>query len=381
MGGRGRGRVPLGLLGAVGLVAAAEVGVFARFDDPASFIAASWREAGRAATAPGAVGAGVLCFGDSQVKSGVLPAVLARRLGRPAYNLAVVGGQAPGSYYLFERALRAGARPRAVVVGYYPGLLGCDLRLNAGLWPELLGPAGCLDLVAGSRDRRLAGPALVRALLPSLLRRGELRAAVRVALTGAPDAGRDEARAYRRNWRVNAGAHALAPGRGDPGDARPEPGGGRWKCKPENARYVRRFLALAAARGVPVFWLLPTNAPALAAARARDGRDAAYGRFVAGLQAEFPGLTVVDPAPALAADPSAFADVCHADRRGAVALSRALAEALDARLSGRDPRRRVALTATAADPAAWAGLEDVGQSAAALRADPRVAGAPGAVRR
>jgi len=376
----------LGFLGAVALVVAAEWAVFGPFDDPVSFGAASWRDGGRAA-AHEAVDGAVLCFGDSQVKCGILPAVLERRLGLPAYNLAVIGGQAPGSFYLFERALRAGAKPRAIVVGYYPALLGCDLRLNAGLWPELLDPGGCLDLLLGARDTRLAGPLLTRAVLPSLRRRADVAAAVR----GGPDPGRDDARAYRRNWRVNGGAHALPVGRALVDESRPEAGGGRWKCKPENARYVRRFLALAAARGVPVFWLLPTNAPGLTAARLADGRDAAYDRYVAAVQAEFPGLTVIDPRPALT-DPAAFSDVCHLNRRGAVALSLAVADVLDRSLSGRDPSHRVALPAGAVAASgipgadAWASLEDVGQSSAALRAGggdapARVAGAPGQTRR
>src|SRR5436305_8758992 len=107
---RGR-RVPLGLVGALALVAGAEWGVFRRLDGLTPYIPASWSQSGRAARRE-AVAADVLCLGDSQVKSGLLPNVLARRLGRPAYNLAVVGGQPASAYYLLARALKAGARPR-----------------------------------------------------------------------------------------------------------------------------------------------------------------------------------------------------------------------------------------------------------------------------
>ena len=383
---RGDGRVPFGLIGAVALIAAAELGAFAPFEAPISFGAASWREARRAAAERGAVQGAVLCFGDSQVKCGLLPAVLEERLGlgRSAYNLAVVGGQGPSSLYLFERALRAGAKPRAVVVGYYPALLGCDLRLNAGTWPELLGPGECLDLLWSARDPKLAAPVLSRSAFPSLRRRQDVRASIRSALFAAREPGQAEAWAYRRNWGLNAGAHALAVQPGFLDDARPEPGGERWKCKPVNARYVRRFLTLADQHGVPVFWLLPTNSPALTAARRADGRDAAYERFVASLQAEFPRLTVIDPRPGLT-DPSAFSDVCHLDRRGAVALSLAVADVLAGALSGRSTSRRVRLpagsVAIANVPASWAMLEDVGQSASAIEGSSRrIAAAPASAR-
>ncbi len=262
------GKMPRGLLGAVALIAIAEWVGFARLDRPISFGAASWRDA-RGNAEREARGADLLCFGDSQIKCGLLPSVLERRHGWKAFNLAVVGGQAPSSYYLFERALRAGARPKAVIVGYYPALLGCDLRLNAGMWSELLDARESLDLLVCSRDAKLAAPLLSRAMLPSLRRRVEVRAALNAAILGVVDPQREEARAYRRNWKVNAGAHALGTVKDYDSAARPELGGERWKCKPENARYVRRFLALARRYHVAVFWLLPTNAPTLSAARSR----------------------------------------------------------------------------------------------------------------
>jgi hypothetical protein len=362
-----RGRMPAGLAGAVALAVAVEAAVGA-FDGPSSFIVASWRDSARAAVGREARAAELLCFGDSQVKCGLLPPVLARRAGASAFNLAVVGGQPASSLSLFERALDAGARPRAVVVGYYPALLGADLRINTTKWAELLGPIESLGLLIRSRDGKLAGPLLARVALPSLRRRDDARAAVLAALRNAPDPGVVEARAFRRNWRVNSGAHALEPKPDFRDDARPETTGRRWKCKPENARDVRRFLALARDRGVAVFWMMPTDSPLLSAARARDGRDPAYERFVSGLQAEFPGMTVIDPRPSLT-DPSSFSDVCHLDRRGAVALSLAAGDAIAARLAGRDPRRWVA-PAAEKPPAALVAtdaIEDVGRSRTLVR--------------
>ena len=39
----------------------------------------------------------VICFGDSLVKLGIVPAVIEGRLGRRAYNLSACAGQAPAT--------------------------------------------------------------------------------------------------------------------------------------------------------------------------------------------------------------------------------------------------------------------------------------------
>jgi hypothetical protein len=359
-------RSPAGFLGAVVLVVAAEAAVFGPFDDPSSFIVASWRESRRAADRPETLGAALLCLGDSQVKCGLLPPVVGRQLGLNTVNLAVVGGQPPSSAYLFERALRRGARPRAVVVGYYPALLGADLRINTTKWPDLLDPWECLDLLRRSGDVKLAAPLLARVVFPSLGRRDDVRTAVAAALTGAADPAVLEARAFRRNWRVNAGAQALEVNPNFRDGAPPETSDLRWECKRENLVYVRRFLRTAQDRGITVFWVMPTNSPGLTAARALDGREPAYERFLNGLLAEFPCLTVIDPRPALT-DPATFSDICHLDHRGATQYSLAVADAIAGRLSGRDPRRVVALPAGRSAAETAIAVEDVGRSRSLVR--------------
>jgi hypothetical protein len=377
-------RAPIGLAGAAVLVVVLELVVFRPGDDPASFITANWRESGRAAASDRmAVGGEVLCLGDSQVKCGLLPRVLQGRLGLTAYNLAVIGGQAPSSYYLLARALKAGARPRAVVVDFTPSLLASDLRINTGMWPELLGLGECVDLIVTTRDLNIAGPLLVRAVLPSLRRRDEVRAGVQ----GLAE-GREKARAYLRNWRLNAGAHVL-PVRLEPHDLppRPVPGeGARWRCKSENPPYVRRLLSLARAHDIPVFWLLPTYTPDLRAVYEIDGRAAAHERFVRGMLAEFPGVTVLDPRLVLS-ELSLFSDPVHVDRHGAAALSLAVADAVAATLAAPRGTRWIELPASRGGDAltiADAALEDVRQSTSALQSEapPRVvSGAPGTLRR
>ena len=196
------GSLPPGLLGAGLLVMAVELGVFHASEHPASHIAASCAESARAAVDE-AAGAEVLLLGDSQVKSGLLPQVIEERTGRPAYNLAVVGGQAASTYYLLDRALRAGARPKAIVVDFFPGLLASDLRINTRNWPELLGVSECLELVALSGDARFVAPLLSQAVLPSLraARRFGPRSSRRSV--GRPTRVARRSRAFFRNWRLN----------------------------------------------------------------------------------------------------------------------------------------------------------------------------------
>ena len=370
-----RRRTPFGVFGAVALVAAVEVGLSQVPVDawPSSFIAASWAESERASRTRGeGVGADVLILGDSQLKCGLQPKLIEGALGLRAFNLAVVGGQPASSYYLLSKALDSGATPKAIVVDFFPGLLAADLRINTGKWADLLDPGECLGLASTARDGKLFGPVIARALLPALRLRDGVRAGVTAALTGVEGKDAAEARAYVRNWRVNGGSHALPrkpefrESEGDVLD--PSQPGRRWKCKPENLAYVRRFLALAGSHKIPVFWVLPTVAPRLRAERGRTGLDAAYLAFVRSVRAEFPGLTVLDPTPLLG-DAGVFSDVLHLDRRGASVLTLAVAEAVaGARSDAPGVGRWVAMKPPSASRlASDVPVEDVAESAAAVR--------------
>src|SRR5690348_14836409 len=117
-----RPTVPLGLLGMLALIAAIEASV-SRLDDALTTVwAAGWRASGRSATRE-ARDCDLLCLGDSLVKFGVVPSVLDARLGTRSYNLAAHAAQAPLSYFLLQRALRAGARPRTILIDFTEHLL------------------------------------------------------------------------------------------------------------------------------------------------------------------------------------------------------------------------------------------------------------------
>lgn len=357
---------PTGLAGMLGLVAAIEL-VVARFDaDRAAVVPLDWREARRAANRE-APGCEVLCFGDSQVKKGLLPRVVQDRLGRPAYNLAVLGGQAPSSYVLLCRALAAGARPRAIVIGFFPGLLASDTRINVRQWPELLEARECLELAWASRDPRLFASVTLGLLSPSFKDRDQIRAHILAALRGEAGRTRAEILPYRRNWRINAGAQVAPRNPNFRDDAPPAASiRGVWKCKPENAAYIRRFLALADTHHLPVFWLMPTISPNWQARREQEGLDAAYTRFIRSIQAEFPRLIVIDGRRA-GLDRTLFCDPAHLDSRGAVVLSTGVSDIL------RRYSRGVATGPRWVELPAYRGglddiaLEDVDQSRAALK--------------
>ena len=139
-------RLPWGLLGMLASVLFAECW-FARND--IHFLGpetASWRLGPRSARER-APAAEVLCFGDSLVKLGVVPKVMERTLNRRVYNLALIAGQPPATFFLLRTALEAGAKPSALIVDYEPHLLSLPPQEKAPLWSELAGARDCLRTV------------------------------------------------------------------------------------------------------------------------------------------------------------------------------------------------------------------------------------------
>jgi hypothetical protein len=104
---------------------------------------------------------------------------------------------------------------------------------------------------------------------------------------------------------------------------------------PVTVAYVRRLLRLAESQGVATFWLLPPLSPGVRDVLGGRGVDSPYTTFVRSLQAEFPGLTVVDGRHS-DYGPELFIDAVHLNRRGASVLSADLGDVL-ARHVGRPP--------------------------------------------
>lgn len=363
-----RGVVPWGFLGMLALVALGEWSFTRHEMDVLAPWHWDWRHTGKAARTQ-APKAEILCFGDSLVKFGVLPAVVEARTGRPTYNLAVALGQPPSSYFLLRRALRAGAKPSAVLLDATPHLLRESPRAPQHLrqWPEMLGPSEMLDLAWTARDPDFLAAMAVSKLLPSLRARQEVRAAVLDALRGDPSRRRFLAAQFWRNTRVNRGANAM-PG----GPPNVDCVGAfrtlypRFGCDPVNAAYLDRFLSLAASRGIPVFWVITPLSTEMQQLCERSGFDASHTAFVQDLQRRFPTLTVLDGRRSLYGQSLHTDDPVHLNHLGASSFTADLSPFLSRSLVGGDLPRWVVLPPYHARPESVP-IEDVDESGLALR--------------
>jgi hypothetical protein len=323
---------PTGLIGALGLILLLEP-IIARIpggDEGRSRLAVSWQSSLRTATEPEAR-ADILCFGDSLIKLGILPRVLEVRLGRSAFNLAVLGGQPPTSYFLLRRVLEAGNAPRALVVNFSPLLLGMDPRVSLEWWAGLLQARERLELAGRARDPGLAGSLILNGFMASLAHRD----AFRVELGFAPFEGEErltaeDLKALLRNWDLNRGAQVaprpFVPIRGSLPRPHDRPGW-RWQPHPAHAYFVERFLTLAQARRIPVYWIIPPAEAEWLDRNESVGTVSAYRRYVHGQLSRFHVLTVLDMQRA-GWDRRWFRDPIHVNRDGAIRLSLAVAETI-----------------------------------------------------
>jgi hypothetical protein len=270
----------------------------------------------------------VLCFGDSQVKTGVAPRLIEARTGLRAYNLALIGGQAPSSYFMLRRALQRGARPEAVVVDFLPPLLGLGLERNQRQLPELIGLGEAVELAWAQREPGAFFRLAAAIVVPSIRSRLDLRQGLVAALEGRSASRRNES-FYQRNRRQNHGALLLEPRTlaEDPGlwyrTNYPVP----WACRPVHASYVDGFLTLAAAHGIKVYWLLPPIAPAAQAYCEEQGQDARYEQFVRTALQRHANLVVVDGRHSGYRDIQ-FIDTVHVNAQAAAAQTAGLATLL-----------------------------------------------------
>ncbi len=363
--------MPLGLIGCLALVAAAEVSV-ARLDDRWTSVEIhSWRDAG-ASAATRAVGADLLCLGDSFIKMGLAAPELERRTGRSSYNLAACAAPAPVAELLLRRALDAGARPSTILVGFDPNLLSQGSGHFERLWPELATWPELARIALWADDGDfLARVALAKAV-PAVKVRAELRAAIVARLAGSALPPFTAAPAARRNWSVNRGSHLAAPAPEFQVEVEPAyipienvaifpP---RWRCHPTNAIAIDRILKLASSRGIRVVWVVPPFSPHVTEGRRRVGADRAFTRFVEAILARYPGVTLAD-ARSGGYPHRVFRDSVHLDARGASALSTSLGDALAATGPAGPSGARLAL-APYREPAGPPLDEDTNWSALAL---------------
>lgn len=325
-------RLPWGLIGMIGLMVGAERFVARggiNFQDAYNW---SSRSVARSASRD-AKRYDVLCFGDSQIKLGVVPRAIRERSGLSAYNLANSGAPAMESYFVLRRALNSGAKPAAVVVDFHPALMGPGPRVHLERWPALLNPVEGARLGYWTRDPDLAVRVATGWLLPSVRCKDTVRSSLMQALTGGPNSQLYNNVLYLRNWTKNDGAHLFPP---DPSQTNTNPDQierfrkahfSDWSCHPVNAQAVDRFFDLAASSGVPVYWVLPPLLPGLHDAVAKTDFDARHEAFIRARQARHANLIVVD-GRRMMLDPRGFYDPIHLSAEGAYGFSLALGDVI-----------------------------------------------------
>ena len=358
-----RAGIPKGFLGMLAVVLALDFAVF-RTDRFSTDQAESWRIKAAWAREPGDRGE-ILVFGDSLCEFGVLPGVLRERSGREARNLATHNGTPAASYFLLRRALDSGARPGAIVVDFMPHQLGMSpgVGMFDRSWPGLLSGREALELAATLRDAGFLARTTTAKALGCVAARHEVRAAIAATCRGEGHLPRQDVRVLRRHWRANGGAQVVP----DRSSRPPESFEGlfpeTWACDPATETYVRRFLALAEEHRVPVYWLLPPLRPGAQDWRDRRDLDTPYLGYIARLQSAHAGLTILDGRRG-GYDDGHFADAIHLNRRGASALSLAIADALDAT---RTPGARIARVPFREPGPDLRGVEDLRETRTAMR--------------
>lgn len=323
---------PRGALGMLAIVIAAELYLESHSIDFASAHSTGWGWT-REAIDRESRGARLLCFGTSVTSLDVSARVLEERLGIPVYNFAVAGGQPYSSYTALRHALRAGAKPDAIVVDFVWSSLATPHDWNERVLPELADLAECAELAIASRDPVfLARIALVRCM-PSFRNRSEIRAKVAAFARRQKYDRLVDLAAGARNRNVNRGSshatplgHLTAINLADPGVFPPA-----WECTPLSERYLDRFLNLATSRGIPVFWLVPPIAPPVQEHRDEMGLEGRHTLFIKSVSERHPGVVVVD-ARASKYGAEAFFDMIHLNRDGAVAYTDALSDIIRDRL-------------------------------------------------
>jgi hypothetical protein len=249
------------------------------------------------------------------------------------------------------------------------------LRGQARVWQELASIRDAFDLAWTAQDSSLFALILIGRAVPSIKDRFEIRASVLAALRGDSYSGmvNDWISPARRNWWRNLGAEA---GPKNPAFEGHLGAGDQWLCPdtwkrdPTMLIYLKRFLELAAARDIAVFWLVPPIAPEAQALCDQKGLTAQLNEFVSSAQARFPNLVVLD-ARHSGYQHTVFQNPPHLDLQGAFALTTDLATILVRYFSETTfPTRRVDFPLYRDRPIPLP-LEDVNQSRIALRAGQR----------
>lgn len=363
----GWGIAPWGLIAAIGMLAAVEATLI-RLDCDAMTAASANFQFARRACREGAK-CRVLCFGDSQVKLGLLPRVVESRSGLSTFNLSIAGGLAPATYFAFRRALREGASPSAILVDYNPALLQTPPYGQSPFLTGLIDFRDLLEYARAVKSARYLGVLLVEHLVPSIRNRTQIRSRVLASFRDGTRTGDLICRITWRNWQANLGAQAV-PEVAPQVDMRDFDASLLDDRGPSghylNLHYIDALLKLASREKIAVYWLLPPFSPRAQRDRERLGGDVALTRLVRKAQRRHPDLIVLDARWA-GFDESCFFDAVHMNLKGSEGLSAAVGSAVGRGPRGTRPDERwITLRRPKARSADLPPIEDMNQSAVAL---------------
>ena len=196
------------------LIGTVEVSLSRNIDSITFIHAYSWKKTGDAVSK--AAKCDIVAFGDSLVKHGVVPPVVAAQLG-PAhaiYNLALSGGPAPAHYFLLKRLLdaRGGKSPRAILVDGET-LVG-DPLLYEQRWTVLLSFSDLADISWMCGKLPFVSATALAKVFPSIFGTPQIRRRFEIRLRGEPWLDTDTLAVFMRNWKRNGGnRQGLPPGR------------------------------------------------------------------------------------------------------------------------------------------------------------------------
>lgn len=338
----------MGLLGMLALVVTTETFIIHRGTGLGAAQAWMWNSCGRAASRS-SKDCQVVCLGDSQVKHGLMTNVLEDRLHLRTMNLAFSGCQAPASYFQLERILKAKAKPTAVVVDFYPVLLGHGLEENTYRWAELLSVPEAFDLARTAQDSSFFAWVMTGRLLPCVRFRLDMREIITSRLRGEQAPPTDRVHVFRRNTAKNRGTLVFEKNP-TPWMTNDIPGWLNSAFLPDrvgnacNMRYVDRFLKLACEHKIPVFWVVPPDHPKFEASKDEAGINDRYTHLLNRAVAKFPNVVILD-ARHSAYPSGVFFDQSHLDRDGAATLTAQVANVIRGHLAGNLPSRFVNLPA------------------------------------
>jgi hypothetical protein len=270
-----------------------------------------------------------LVFGDSLAKLSLAPKLVEDVSGLSGYNFALSGSQAANSYFLLNRVIKSGAKPRIILIDFFPPLLRLPHWHVIENDPFLLSTCEAIDYAWHVGDATFLSSLLARQALPSIRQRQSIRSAI-VGRLDHSIAGTWAHFTHHllHNITANNGAqiHVCEPltHNLDLYDHSHFP---HWQIQPVQEVYVDRFFTLARQHGIRVGLLLPPFCQGALERIARTGFEDRWMSWIRGKLNRHTNLFVIDGLQS-EYEESAFFEPTHVGRDGATFFSKEVGKLL-----------------------------------------------------